>query len=134
LKAEVLRDKKADLLMGKLKSVKSIAQAKSIPGALTDSLNHVTFSASAFVTMTNASEPALSGSVAKAKVGSFSGPVKGNAGVYVYQVMSRNRTAEKFDERKEEMQDAEMNMRGAGRFMNDLFLKANVKDKRYLFF
>jgi peptidyl-prolyl cis-trans isomerase D len=48
--------------------------------------------------------------------------------------MSRNRTAEKFDERKEEMQDAEMNMRGAGRFMNDLFLKANVKDKRYLFF
>lgn len=134
LKADVLRDKKADILKGKLAKVNSIAQAKSIPGALVDTLNHVTFSAPAFVTSTNASEPALSGSVAKTKVGQFVNYVKGNSGVYAYQVISKNRTAEKFNEAAEEMQDAQRNMQGASRFINDLYIKAKVKDNRYLFF
>ena len=63
VKGEVLKDKKAEMLMAKLNGVKSVAAAKA-KGANVSTVNQVTFAAPVFVPATGASEPALSGAVA----------------------------------------------------------------------
>lgn len=134
LKAEVMRDKKADLLMAKAKDVKSVSAAKA-KGATVAPVSQVTFSAPVFVMSTGASEPALSGAVAATAKGRFSSkPVKGNAGVYVFQVTGRTIRPGKFDAKAEEEKTRQKALQFAGNFMNELVMKAGVVDNRYLFF
>ena len=135
LKREVMKDKKAEKLMAQLKGVNSIAAAQS-KGAKVSTVNQITFSAPAFVQATGSVEPALSGAVAGTAVGKFSkAPVKGNAGVYVFQVDKKAmRAGSKYDETLTMQQTAQMNMQLVGNFMQDLILKAKVVDNRYLFF
>lgn len=134
LKAEVMRDKKAEQLMAKAKDVKSVAAAKA-KGATVAPVNQVTFSAPVFVMSTGASEPALSGAVAATAKGQFSAkPVKGNAGVYVFQVTNRTTRPGKFDAKTEEEKARQKALQFAGNFMNELVIKAGVVDDRYLFF
>ena len=134
VKAEVLKDKKAEMLIAKLNGVKSVAAAKG-KGAIVTAINQITFAAPAFISATGASEPALSGAVAATAKGKFSAhPVKGNAGVYVFAVTGRTNRPGKFDEKTEEQKLRQRAMQYAGNFMNELYLKANVVDNRYLFF
>lgn len=135
LKREVMKDKKAEMLMAKLKGVNSIAAAQS-KGAKVSMVNQITFSAPAFVQATGSVEPALSGAVAGTAAGKFSkAPVKGNAGVYVFQVVKKAlRAGSKYNEAMVMQQTAQMNMQLISNFMQDLILKANVVDNRYLFF
>lgn len=135
LKREVMKDKKAEMLMAKLKGVNSIAAAQS-KGAKVSTVNQITFSAPAFVQATGSVEPALSGAVAGTAAGKFSkAPVKGNAGVYVFQVVKKAlRAGSKYNEAMVMQQTAQMNMQLISNFMQDLILKANVVDNRYLFF
>lgn len=134
LKAEVMRDKKADLLMAKAKDVKSVSAAKA-KGATVAPVSQVTFSAPVFVMSTGVSEPALSGAVAATAKGRFSvKPVKGNAGVYVFQVTGRTIRPGKFDAKAEEEKTRQKALQFAGNFMNELVMKAGVVDNRYLFF
>ncbi|ERT58760.1 PPIC-type PPIASE domain protein [Prevotella sp. BV3P1] len=134
LKAEVMRDKKAEQLMAKAKDVKSVSAAKA-KGATVAPVNQVTFSAPVFVMSTGASEPALSGAVAATAKGQFSAkPVKGNAGVYVFQVTNRTTRPGKFDAKTEEEKARQKALQFAGNFMNELVIKAGVVDDRYLFF
>ena len=51
LKSEIIKDKKAEKIMASMKAVNatSIAQYKSMPNAVTDSVKHVTFAAPAYV-------------------------------------------------------------------------------------
>ncbi len=134
LKAEVMRDKKAEQLMAKAKDVKSVSAAKA-KGATVAPVNQVTFSAPVFVMSTGASEPALSGAVAATAKGQFSAkPVKGNAGVYVFQVANRTTRPGKFDAKTEEEKTRQKALQFAGNFMNELVIKAGVVDDRYLFF
>ena len=135
LKREVIKDKKAEKLMAKLKGVNSIAAAQA-KGAKISSVNQITFAAPAFVQATGSVEPALSGAVAGTAVGKFSkAPVKGNAGVYVFQVVKKSmRAGSKYDETLVMQQAAQANMQLVGNFMQDLILKAKVVDNRYLFF
>lgn len=134
LKAEVMRDKKADLLMAKAEGVKSVSAAKA-KGATVAPVSQVTFSAPVFVMSTGASEPALSGAVAATAKGRFSvKPVKGNAGVYVFQVTGRTIRPGKFDAKAEEEKTRQKALQFAGNFMNELVMKAGVVDNRYLFF
>lgn len=134
LKAEVMRDKKAEQLMAKAKDVKSVAAAKA-KGATVAPVNQVTFSAPVFVMSTGASEPALSGAVAATAKGHFSAkPVKGNAGVYVFQVTNRTTRPGKFEAKAEEDKARQKALQFAGNFMNELVIKAGVVDDRYLFF
>ena len=84
VKAEVIKDKKAEMIEAKLNGVKNIAAAKS-KGAKVSEVNQITFAAPVFVASAGASEPALSGAVSATKRGAFSAhPVKGNAGVYLF--------------------------------------------------
>ena len=135
LKREVIKDKKAEKLMAKLKGVNSIAAAQA-KGAKVSSVNQITFAAPAFVQATGSVEPALSGAVAGTAAGKFSkAPVKGNAGVYVFQVIKKSmRAGSKYDETLVMQQAAQANMQLVGNFMQDLILKAKVVDNRYLFF
>ena len=135
LKREVIKDKKAEKLMAKLKGVNSIAAAQA-KGAKVSSVNQITFAAPAFVQATGSVEPALSGAVAGTAAGKFSkAPVKGNAGVYVFQVVKKSmRAGSKYDESLVMQQAAQANMQLVGNFMQDLILKAKVVDNRYLFF
>ena len=135
LKREVIKDKKAEKLMAKLKGVNSIAAAQA-KGAKVSTVSQITFAAPAFVQATGSAEPALSGAVAATAAGKFSkNPVKGNAGVYVFQVVKKAlRAGSKYNEAMAMQQAAQQNMQYLSNFMQDLILKANVVDNRYLFF
>lgn len=135
LKQEVIRDKKFDKAAEKLAGVKDIAAAKA-KGAVVDSVRQITFSAPVFVQSAGSSEPALSGAVAAVKQGQFSpAAVKGNGAAYLFQVLSKKqREGAKFNEKQQAQQLRQMAMQAAGRFMNELYLKADVVDNRYLFF
>lgn len=135
LKAEVMRDKKFEQLSAKLAGVTSIAAAKA-KGAQISDVNQVTFSAPAFIQATGASEPAISGVVAAAKQGEFvKRVINGNAGAYMLQVTKKaQRAGVKFDAKQVEMQLQQQAVQAVSRYMNELYLKANVVDNRYLFF
>ena len=134
VKAEVIKDKKAEMIEAKLNGVKNIAAAKS-KGAKVSEVNQITFAAPVFVASAGASEPALSGAVAATKKGAFSAhPVKGNAGVYLFLVTNKSNRPVKFNEKAQEQKCRQKSMQYAGNFMNELYLNANVVDNRYLFF
>ncbi len=134
LRAEILRDKKAEILTNQIKEAKDFNEAKSIANVITDSVKHVTFSAPTYVSMTHSSEPVLGGEVMNAELNQLSAPVKGNGGVFVFQIYNREKTNDTFDPKTEEANLSNMNMRFMSRFVNDLYLKSKVKDTRYLFF
>ena len=134
VKGEVLKDKKAEMLMAKLEGVKSIAAAKA-KGANVSTVNQVTFAAPVFIPATGASEPALSGAVAATAKGKFcKAPVKGNAGVYVFEVTNTTQRPGTFNAAAEMQKLRQKEMQMAGNFMNELYIKAKVVDNRYLFF
>lgn len=134
VKAEVIKDKKAEMIEAKLNGVKNIAAAKS-KGAKVSEVNQITFAAPVFVASAGASEPALSGAVSATKRGAFSAhPVKGNAGVYLFLVTNKSNRPVKFNEKAQEQKCRQKSMQYAGNFMNELYLNANVVDNRYLFF
>lgn len=134
VKAEVLKDKKAEMLTVKLNGVTSVAMAKA-NGAKVASVDQVTFAAPAFIAATGASEPALSGAVAATAKGQFSKHVvKGNAGVYLFEVTNKAMRPGKFDAKTEEQKIRQKLAQYAGNFMNELYINAKVTDNRYLFF
>ncbi len=135
LKREVIKDKKAEQFISKLNGLNSIAAAQS-KGAKISEVNQITFAAPAFVQATGSTEPALSGAVAATAAGKFSKkPVKGNAGVYVFQVVKKAmRPGVQYDENRQMQMCMQQNMQVASGFMQDLVLNANVVDNRYLFF
>ncbi len=134
LKREVIRDKKAEMIMAKLKGVNSIAAAQA-KGAKVSTVNQITFAAPAFIQATGAAEPALSGAVAATAQGKFcSAPVKGNAGVYVFQVVKKQMRPAKYNEEQQIQMCRQRAMQYMGNFMQDLVFGAGVVDSRYLFF
>lgn len=134
LKREVIRDKKAEMIMAKLKGVNSIAAAQA-KGAKVSTVNQITFAAPAFIQATGAAEPALSGAVAATAQGKFcSAPVKGNAGVYVFQVVKKQMRPAKYNEEQQIQMCRQRTMQYMGNFMQDLVFGAGVVDNRYLFF
>lgn len=134
VRAEVMKDKKAQMLMEQTKGVNSIAAAKA-KGAKVAPVNQITFSAPVFIAATGASEPALSGAVSATAKGKFSTtPVKGNAAIYYFQVSNRTQRPGKFNANEEESKLRQKYMQIAGAAMNELYIKAHVVDNRYLYF
>lgn len=134
VKREVIRDKKAEMIMAKLKGVNSIAAAQA-KGAKVSTVNQITFAAPAFIQATGAAEPALSGAVAATAQGKFcSAPVKGNVGVYVFQVVKKQMRPAKYNEEQQIQMCRQRAMQYMGNFMQDLVFGAGVVDSRYLFF
>ncbi|MCD8092578.1 MAG: SurA N-terminal domain-containing protein [Bacteroides sp.] len=136
LRAEILRDKKAEKIMADMKAANasSFDQYKSMANAVSDSVKHVTFAAPAYVPALRSSEPLVSAYASIAELNKLSTPIKGNGGVFVLQAYAKEKLNETYNQETEESTIANMHTRMASQFINDLYLKANVKDKRYLFF
>ena len=134
LRSEVLRNKKAEQIMGQMKGFNSLAQVKGMKDAISDTVKHVTFNAPASISVTRASEPAISAYASKTELNKVSAPIKGNAGVYMIQVYNQEKSAEKFDAKKEETALSNMAARYAGQCIYELRDKAEIVDQRYLFF
>ena len=134
LTSEVMKDKKAVMLQEKIKGAKSIADIAKMEGAVTDTIKHITFTGNAFVSKIGSSEPALSGSVCKAKKGEFKSGIKGKAAIYAYQVLDQTKTDAKFDKKEEEQKLQQGIGRYLSNFTSELMQKADVNDKRYIFF
>lgn len=135
LKSEVLKDKKAEMLIAKLNGVNSIDAAKK-QGAKVSTVQQVTFASPAFISETGATEPRLSGAVARTAKGKFCAtPVKGNAGVYMFQVTNKTKRQAAFDATTEMQNLSRRSAETAFRtFFNELYVNAKVVDNRYLFF
>ncbi|MBQ7514358.1 MAG: SurA N-terminal domain-containing protein [Prevotella sp.] len=135
LKSEVIRDKKFEKAAAKLAGVKDVEAAKKA-GAVVDSVRQITFSAPVFVQSAGSSEPALSGAVAAVKQGAFApAVVKGKGAAYLFQVLSKKqREGVKFDAKQQQTQLQQQAMQAAGSYLQEMYLKANVVDNRYLFF
>lgn len=134
VKAEVLKDKKAEQIMAKISGVHNLNVAKA-KGGIISNVNQITFSSPTFLPATGASEPALSGAVAATAKGKFcKNSVKGNAGVYLFMVSNKTMRPGKFNDKTEEQKLKQKAMQYASNFMNELYLKAKIVDNRYLFF
>ncbi|MBQ8046380.1 MAG: SurA N-terminal domain-containing protein [Prevotella sp.] len=134
LKAEVMKDKKAEQLIEKVKDVKSVADAKA-KGAVESEVNQITFQAPVFVATTGGSEPVLSGAVAATEKGKFSAaPVKGNNGVYLFQVNEKNKVEKDADVKAQEQTLRQRALQNARSYSDELYQNAGVKDNRYIFF
>lgn len=143
---EVIKDKKAAKLLEKMNSAKSVADVAKIAGAVQDTVQHITFAAPAYIQKMGAvSEAAISGAASAAAQGKFVSGIKGNAGVYAFQVLSKNKTEEKYDE-KAEMQRAaqsqqyaisnglQADMRSPYSVFYKIYKSAKKSDKRHLFY
>ena len=134
LTAEVIKDKKAAILMEKMNAAQSIADVAKMEGAVTDTIKHITFASTAFVSKVGASEPALSGAVSKANKGDFKSGVKGKSAIYAFQVIDKKKTDAKFDKKQEEQRLMQNVVRNTSNYTGELYQKADITDKRYLFF
>ena len=134
LTEEVIKDKKAALLQEKMAAAKSIAEVAKLAGAVTDTLRRVTFNQPVFVAKTGYSEPALSGSTCNEAKDAFKSGVRGNGAVYAYQVLATDKQEATLDQKVEQGMLKQTALRSINGFQSDLYRKANVEDKRYLFY
>lgn len=135
IKEEVLVDKKLAFIADKAKAVTNMDGAKKLENVKTDSINGITFNSPTFIPSTGASEPIISASASKAEQGKFVGPIKGNTGIYFMQVLNKTKKSDKFDAKVEKSSLANRNLQYAmGNAFNVLYLNAEVKDQRYIYF
>ena len=134
IKRELIREKKGEQLLAKATGA-SLEQLKAMDGAVSDSIKRVTFSSPAYVAAVGASETILSAEAAAGQQGVASAPLKGNAAVYVLQPYAQNKGTETFDAavEKQMLQNNKVTI-ASQQYGSDLYLKADVKDTRYLWF
>ncbi len=137
VKNEVLRDKKAEKILGKLKGCKSLAQIRGVAGVQVDTAKNVNFYSQMY-------DPAILGTVTNVKANQFVGPLKGYNAVFAYQVLSVEKRAEaKYDEQQyvttaarnhATMALSPRQYYGESPFLAYLKSKAGIEDFRYRFY
>ena len=136
LSLELAREKKAEKILADLKAanVTSLEQFAALEDAVSDSLKYVTFGAPAYVTSLRSSEPQVSAYVNE-EMNKVSAPVKGLAGVYVLQPYGVEKQEQTYDAEAEERTIVNQYARSVmQQLVNDLYIKGNVADQRYIFF
>lgn len=136
LSLELAREKKAEKILADLKAanVTSFEQFATLEDAVSDSLKYVTFGAPAYVTSLRSSEPQVSAYVNE-EMNKVSAPVKGLAGVYVLQPYGIEKQEQAYDAEAEERTIVNQYARSVmQQLVNDLYIKGNVADQRYIFF
>lgn len=138
VKNEVIRDKKAATIIGRLDNCGDLNAALKVAGTEpVDTLRRISFNSPVFLASIGASEPGLSGAVTRAAKGEFVKGVKGNSAIYSFQVIDESTTAAQFDDAAKEQQKQNIvrqAQNAASRYMQVLQQNAGIKDKRYLFF
>ncbi|MDR0962578.1 MAG: peptidylprolyl isomerase, partial [Mediterranea sp.] len=136
LRADIVRNKKAEKLMTELKAAgaTTLAQYGAMPQAVTDSVKLVTFTSNPGVAVLRSSEPIIAAYASVAQEGKLSAPLQGNNGVFVLQEYSKDKLNETYDAKAEEDNLQRTYGMMTSSFVGDLYQKAKVKDNRYLFF
>lgn len=132
LRTDLLKEKKAARILPQMSG--DFAALQNIKEVKMDTVKHVTYSAPAFISMTASREPAISARAAQMTAGEISTPIQGEGGVYVIKVITQIPRNQAFVAENEESTLKNSAVQGAGRFLNELYIKANVTDSRYLYF
>ena len=137
LKAEIIKDKKADLMIKNLTA--ELTKAPSLEGLalfLKDSVktaNAINFASYQFGVA--GFEPTVIGKVTVATLGKVSTPIKGNAGVYVVRTSNKQVNPQPFDAKMEKLQlNSRMSYSLPYMIIQDLKDKADIVDNRLNFF
>ncbi len=132
---ELINQKKAEILVDKLKGVNSIKEAASIEGVITDTVKYVNFSTPAYISLTYTNEPVIGAAVYNLKREEMSAPVKGSSGVFMVQKASPDDYVDQFNAKSESDRLNALAARNlSNQVIQELFFKANVTDIRYKHF
>ena len=133
IRTEIMNEKKAEQIMQRLSKVTNMESAKAIDGVEFQDSVSTTAQMPAFIG--TAQEPLVSMKAYATPKGGFCRPFKGNAGIYMLQVISEERSEEKFDLFKECRQVQGINVRRTMQtLLGNTFMKlAKVEDFRYKF-
>ena len=135
LSSEIYKNKKAETLMAKLASVKSIADAKAIDGIRIDTVEFCNFTNNAYIASSMSNEPALGPSVMNLEQNVLTTPIKGVNCVYVAEKITADNIAVEFDETAENARiKALASSQITNSILQELFVKAKVVDTRYKIF
>lgn len=133
--SEALKDKKFEELSKKLKDIKSVADAKAIPGIMIDTVEYVNFTTPAYIANLFSNEPALGPCVLDLDREVFSVPVKGLGGAFVAEKISPDTSAGEFDREAEDARLETLASRQiANSILTELYFQANIVDERYKIF
>lgn len=146
----VVQDKKAAQLQEKMKSAKSIEDVAKIQGAVTDSIQRITYASPAFIMSAGTEESVISGAASALAEGKFVAGLRGKAGVYAIKAVKKNKTAEPYDEKAEMQNNAMQNanivysmcsqpiFRGSTENFNNIFYpilkESKLVDNRTIFY
>ncbi|MDR3652438.1 MAG: SurA N-terminal domain-containing protein [Paludibacter sp.] len=137
LKAEIIKDKKADLMIKNLTA--ELGKNNSLEGLaayLKDSIkmaSAVNFASYQFGTA--GFEPSIIGKVSILALGKVSSPIKGNAGVYVVRTSNKQENPQPFNEKMEIMQlNSRMGYSLPYMIVQDMKDKADIVDNRLNFY
>ncbi|MEI6556181.1 MAG: SurA N-terminal domain-containing protein [Paludibacter sp.] len=137
LKAEIVKDKKAEMIIKDLSE--QLAKTPTLEGLsafIKDSVktaSAVNFSAYQFGTA--GFEPSVIGKVSVLPVGKISAPIKGNSGVYVVSTSNKKDNPQPFDAKMEIMQlNGRMSYSLPYMIIQDLKDKSDITDNRINFF
>ncbi len=134
LRLEVAKDKKAEKIIADITG-KSFDELSSVANVKSGNANRVTFGSPAYISVTSASEPAISAAVTTLNEGETSKPIKGSSAVYVIKLVKKTAKNEAVDLKNEREMIIRQNTRNIGNMMmQDLGEKANITDNRYLYF
>lgn len=127
-----IREKKAELLINKLKSAKTMEEVLKVDGVLSDTIQYVNFTTPAFITLTYSNEPAIGPSVFNLKEREMTAPIKGEGGVFVAEKITPDTLPVEFDKATEKSRMKAMYASTiANQILQELYLNANVEDIRY---
>lgn len=135
LKAELIKDKKAEKIIAdlKAKNLSSLdAYAQNLQSKV-DTANFVTFQTPAISTL--GYEPILNAYAEAGQVDKLNGPVKGQAGVFILKVLEKTENKEQYNQEQTKNQLRQnIYPQLIYQSMNTLWDKMNVKDNRIKFF
>jgi peptidyl-prolyl cis-trans isomerase D len=137
LKAEIIKDKKAELMIKNLTAqLAKTPTLEGLAGSLGDSLKvatSVNFAAYQFGLA--GTEPAVIGKSSVVALNKVSAPIKGNAGVFVIRTSNKQVNPQPFDAKMEKMQlNGRMSYALPYMIIQDLKDKADIVDNRINFF
>jgi len=137
LKAELIKDKKAELMIKNLTAeLGKVGSLEGLASFLKDSVKTapaVNFAAYQFGSA--GFEPTVIGKASIASLGKVSAPIKGNAGVYIIRTANKQENPQPFNVQMEKMQlNGRLGYSLPYAIIQDLKDKANIEDNRLNFF
>ncbi|MCC8171963.1 MAG: SurA N-terminal domain-containing protein [Parabacteroides sp.] len=135
LEAEIRNEKKGDMIASALasKGAVSLDQYAGLTNSKVDTVKFVNFDTRRITGI--GIEPKLNGYIAVAEVNKLSEPVKGNNGVYVFEVYNREKDAREYNEADEiKSLEAANAYRYSYQVIQELVDNADVKDTRIRYY